>query len=68
MVLSRGWGVGGGEEINNKDHLSPAEAGRWAELGNMTMSTFYNQNPMFDGEKVQKRQGGAELCQAYPTE
>ena len=21
-------------EINNKDHLSPAEAGRWAELGN----------------------------------
>ena len=29
-------GVGGGgvEKINNKDHLSPAEAGRLAELGN----------------------------------
>ena len=27
-------GVGGWvEEINNKDHLSPAEAGHWAELG-----------------------------------
>ena len=28
--LVGGW-VG---EINNKDHLSPAEAERWAELGN----------------------------------
>ena len=27
-----GWGWVG--KINNKDHLSPAEAGRWAELGN----------------------------------
>ena len=23
------------DEINNKDHLSPAEAGCWAELGNI---------------------------------
>ena len=35
------WYFPGGEwvggwvgKINNKDHLSPAEAGRWAELGN----------------------------------
>ena len=34
MVLSRGWGGGWVGKINNKDHLSPAEAGRWAELGN----------------------------------
>ena len=25
-------------EINNKDHLSPAEAGHWAELGYITVS------------------------------
>ena len=37
MVLSRGWGWLG--KINNKDHLSPAEAGRWAELGNMINET-----------------------------
>ena len=34
VVLSRGLGGGWVGEINNKDHLSPAEAGRWAELGN----------------------------------
>ena len=35
-----GGGSGWVGEINNKDHLSPAEAGRWAELGNKT-SLFY---------------------------
>ena len=31
-------GGGGGwvGKINNKDHLSPAEAGRWAELGKIS--------------------------------
>ena len=28
-------GGGGVGEIDNKDHLNPAEAGHWAELGNI---------------------------------
>ena len=40
FMLKRNFLLGWVGEINNKDHLSPAEAGRWAELGNLGETSY----------------------------
>ena len=47
-----GLGVG---EINNKDHLSPAEAERWAELGKICMTISFPNDKKCSGIQQKKK-------------